>query len=360
MQLKVLVDILTPKQCMLFSKLSERLEREGHKVLRITRRYREVLQLLRLKGVEAKVIGKHGGGTLAGKLKASTERTLKLSSLIQQWEPDVAVSFSSPETTRAAFGLGVPHFCINDSPHAQAVARLTIPLSEILLTPKMISKKAWTKFGISAEKITQYNALDPWAWLKDFRPDKNVLKQLGLDKSKPVITFRTEEAFAAYLLGKTTKKTVITPLIERFLETSRDFQVIVVPRYESQVATLKKALGEKAVVCEFGVDGPSLLSFTSVFVGAGGTMTAEAALLGVPTLSYYPGKPFLIEEYLVRKGLVTRETAAEKVFNKVMKLLQNLELAKIKQKEKARKLTHGFEDPTKVIANTIEKVALRQ
>ena len=113
--MKVAIDILTPKQCMLFSRLSARLEEEGVEVLRTTRRYREVNQLLRLKGLDAIVVGRHGGGTLEGKLRASTQRILRLTSIIMEWRPDVMVSFSSPEAARVAFGLKIPHVCVNDS-----------------------------------------------------------------------------------------------------------------------------------------------------------------------------------------------------------------------------------------------------
>ena len=354
--LKVFIDILTPKQCMLFSKLSQKLEKEGHEILKTTREYREVVQLIRLMGIDAKILGRHGGETVMGKLTASIERTLQLASLIQEWKPDVAVSFSSPEAARVAFGLGVPHVCINDSPHAEAVARLTVPFSERLLTPRMIPKRVWVKFGISADRIVQYNALDAWAWLKDFKPDERILDQLGLDKSKPILTFRAEEAFAAYLLGKTSEKPSIVPIIEKLLETRQDFQIVVVPRYEKQVEMLHKILGEKVIVCESVIDGPSLLSFTSIFVGAGGTMTTESALLGVPTFSCYPAEPYLIERYLINKGMVVRETNPEKTAEKVLKVFNNLEMVKDKQRKKAERLTRSFEDPVDVIASAIQDV----
>lgn len=354
--MKIFIDILTPKQCMLFAKLSERLTKRGHQIFQTTREYREVLQLLHLKGIDAKVVGKHGGGKLFDKLKASAERTFQLATLIKKWKPDVAVSFSSPEAARVAFGLGIPHICINDSPHAEAVARLTIPLSERLLTPKMIPKKAWTKFGISANNIVQYNALDAWVWLKDFKPNKKILAELGLDETKPILTFRTEETFASYLLQKARKIPIIVSTIRELLQTSRDFQVVVLPRYERQVAILKNIFHEKIVISHTTVDAPSLLSFTSIFVGAGGTMTSEAVLLGVPTFSCYPEEPYLIEKYLLSKGLAIRETIPRKLAKRILETLDNLKTARKRQFEKARRLTSAFEDPVDIIAKTVEDV----
>jgi predicted glycosyltransferase len=354
---KIVIDILTPKQCMFFCKLSERLERRGHKVLRTTRKYREVNQLLTLKGLDAKVVGEHGGGSLAAKLKASAERIFELSSVIEDFKPDVAVSFSSPEMARVTYGLNVPHVCVNDSPHAEAVARLTIPLSTKLLTPKMIPKKAWTKYGISSDRITQYNALDPWVWLKDFKPDSKILKDLGLEESKPIVTLRTEESFASYLLGKSPAETIITILMEQILRKRANIQVVAVPRYEGQKKSLQEVFKNKVTICESAVDGPSLLYYTSLFAGGGGTMTTESALIGVPTFSCYPSEPFIILKYLVKKKLVSLEHDPVKLSKMIWSTLDDLEGAKKIQAERVQRLVKNYEDPVEVITKEVETLS---
>jgi len=356
--LKAIIDILTPKQCMFLSKLSNSLEGEDRQVFRTTREYREVIQLLKLKGVDAITIGEHGGGTLNGKLEAYASRVLELSTFFEEIKPDIAISFSSPEMARVAFGLGIPHICINDSPHAEAVARLTVPLSRVLFTPKIIPKKNWAKFGISPENIIQYNALDPWAWLKDFKPDKGVLEQLGLDESRPIITFRTEESFAAYLLGHASEKPSIIPIVERVLKEPGDPQIVIIPRYKEQKAAIKEKLKRKAIVCESVIDGPSLLSYTTIFIGAGGTMSVEAALLGVPTFSHYPGEPFLIEKYLIRKGLIIREESPQETAEKIIKMLRGIDHITERQNERARRLVEKFEDPIKVITDNVIRLSI--
>jgi len=340
---------------MFFSRLSERLRCRGHEVFNVSRQYREVINLIRLKGLEAKIIGKHGGKELIDKLRASASRILELTSYFEEVSPDVAVSFSSPEMARVSYGLGAPHICVNDSPHAEAVARLTVPLSTKLLTPKMIPKRAWTKYGISAGKIIQYNALDPWAWLKDFSPDRNVLIGLGLSDSKPILTFRPEEEFAAYLIKRTKDRTSIIPVIEEILKENLDVQIVAIPRYNEQVEYLRNHFKDRILVCHNSIDGPSLLHYTSVFVGGGGTMTSEAALLGVPTFSCYPGEPFIILKYLIEKGLVNLERNPKAMAEKILSTLDNIEYERSIQSEKAKRLVETFEDPIQVITSEIEK-----
>jgi len=210
----VWLDLLTPKQVNFLGVLSSRLEARGHSVFRTTRRYKEVNELLRQKNLNAVSVGKHGGRSLEGKLTASAQRISQLSKMINRLKPDLSVAFASPEAARVAFGLAIPHYTINDSPHATAVARLTIPLAAKLFSPSLISKRVWQKLGASREMIIQYNALDPMGWLRTFIPNPAILSELNLDVSEPVVVLRLEEAFAAYLLGRVPEQESVTiPII---------------------------------------------------------------------------------------------------------------------------------------------------
>jgi predicted glycosyltransferase len=45
---------------------------------------------------------------------------------------------------------------------------------------------------------------------------------------------------------------------------------------------------------------------SDVVLGAGGTMTREAALLGVPTYSLFAGRPAAVDASLMRRGVLKR------------------------------------------------------
>ena len=349
------LDFLTPKQVLFMGELGRRLEARGHNVFRTTRRYREVDTLVRLKNIEALVVGKYGGASLEGKLAASAERIECLSHIISKLKPDISIAFASPDAARTAFGLGIPHFTVNDSPHSIFVARLTIPISSKLFSPTMIPKAAWIQLGARSEQIIQYNALDPVAWLKRFIPNPDALTDLGLDNSKPILVFRVEEAFASYLLGHSNVgEPVILTIINRFLEDyDKPVQIVALPRYNEQIYVIKAALNNRVTVPENAIDGTSLLFYTSVFVGAGGTMTAEAALLGTPAISCYPQEPTIVEKYLVKKKLVHRITDPDKVAERIVKILDDD--FRRAQQEKARALMSAMEDPLEVIINEVER-----
>jgi predicted glycosyltransferase len=355
--MRVWIDILTPKQVYLFSELSHALESRGHDVFRTTRRYREVNELLALKSLSANEVGKHGGPTLEGKLLAGAQRILELTRLVGRIRPDVAVSFASPEASRTAIGLAIPGITINDSPHSEIVARLTVPLSKILLTPKIIPDKAWLRLGAAPEMIVKYDALDPVAWLRRLTPDPRVLAELKLDPNEPIVVFRAEEAFASYLADRVSQeKSVIIPVINSLLEKSRRrLQVVALPRYTEQAPAIRAAFENHVIVPERVVDGPSLLFFSWVFVGAGGTMTAEAALMGVPTITCFPGSPTLVDEYLAGQGLVWRIVESEKAARKATQVIENFEEVRREQRARAGTTMSSMQDPIDVIVETVEK-----
>lgn len=300
----VWLDFLTPKQLFFLDELGKRFEAKGFDVFKTTRNYREVNTLVKLKNINALTVGKYGGPTLEGKLAASASRIEQLSHIISKIKPNISIAFASPDAARTAFGLGIPHFTINDSPHSKSVAHLTIPLSNKFFSPVIIPKIAWLNLGAQRNQIIQYNALDPVAWLKNLNPNSTILSELGLDISKPILVFRAEEAFASYLLGHSkVEEPIILLTIKRIIEKyDKSVQIVALLRYAEQIPIVKAAFKNKINVPENAIDGPSLLSFTSIFIGAGGTMTAEAALLGTPTISCYPSEPTIVENYLIKKG----------------------------------------------------------
>jgi len=357
-KMKVWVDILTPKQVLFMGELSRRLEAKAHTVLRTTRKYREVNELLELKGINATVVGKHGGASLKGKLTASSQRITELASIVEKFKPDLSIGFASPEAARTAFGLGVSHYTINDSPHSEAVALLTIPLSKKLFSPKIIPLEAWSKLGAGPEKIVQYDALDPIVWLREFHPNSGILEELGLDNTIPIVVIRAEEAFASYLLGRVPEEgSVVIPIINSLIKRLREqVQIVFLPRYQEQVKIVKKEFHKRVIVPEKVIDGSNLLHFSSVFIGCGGTMTAEAALMGIPTITCYPGESTFVDKYLVRNRLSYRLTDPEDVTKKTVQILENAEEYRKKFQKRAKTLTSKMEDPLEVIMETIEKV----
>ncbi|MDE1726123.1 MAG: DUF354 domain-containing protein [Thaumarchaeota archaeon] len=330
--MKIWFDILTPKQLLFFGPIVQKLGK-NHKILCTSRNYREVVEIARIKHVNLLLVGKHGGSGRKDKLKASTQRIDRLFNIITKFSPDLVISFCSPEASRIAFGLGVKHIAFSDSPHAEAVMRLSLPFVQKLLIPWIIPKKEFEKYGISKSNIIQYKAIDASVIVKN----GTNIKPVATSKHKKTIVIRLEESSAAYVFGKTS---ISKNIIYEFSKEEEKYNIIVLARYKPQIDQLKKEFGSKVKIMNKVVDGKSLLSAIDLFIGSGGTMTAEAALMGVPTISY-DAVPNYIEKYLVKIGLVRRETNPKHVLQTVNEMLRNAP----RNKEKARRILDSMEDP---------------
>jgi uncharacterized protein len=353
--MKVWIDALTPKHALFFEPLYRALAQDGHELLLTTRKYREAIEALALKRLRFRVVGEHGGGSRYGKLLASAQRVVKLAELVESFRPDTAVSFSSPEAARVAFGLGVPHVAANDSPHSRLVARLSIPLSRYVCSPWIIHRRVWLSFGARPDGIVAYRALDAAAWLKRFKPNPKVLRQLSLKKDKPIIVLRTEESFASYLEGKASDTApVIGPVAEEILRQKLDVQLVISTRYGRQAPVLRKEFGNRIRVVDHIVDSTSLLHYSTIFIGSGGTMTVEAALLGRPAISCFPGEKPLYIKYLEKQGLVRTIQSPREIARTVNRTLASEE-ERDEQQKRGTRLLRQMEDPIKVISGVVKK-----
>ena len=341
--MKIWIDILTPKQLLFSEPIIEKLGQK-HDILCTSREYNEVTKLAKIRHFDLIFVGKHGGGDKKSKLKASIERIEKLSKKIKKFEPDVVISFGSPEAARISFGLGIKHIMFCDSPHANAVMRLTLPLIQKLLIPYVIPKKEFSKFGINEKDIVQYKAIDAVVTMQR-KINQNIISPFKNNNKKNIL-IRVEEEQAAY----TSKSSKIIPIIQKIVNDYKDENIIVLGRYTQQIINLQKMIGKKVKVIKMSFDGKYLLNDTDVFIGSGGTMTAESALMGIPTISYN-AVPNIIENFLVKKSLVKRETNPKKVSNEIKRIFAR---KNDQNQKRARKVVKQMEDPIEKLIKIIK------
>jgi predicted glycosyltransferase len=344
--LRIWFDILTPKQVMFFRSAVTTLHNYGHELLSTSRHYREAEGLAKMKNFKLEIIGRHGGAGRYQKLRESAKRILELADLINSFEPDLAITFSSPEASRVAFGLGIRHIAFNDSPHADAVSRITIPLIDHLFSPWVIPINEWLPFGISRAKITRYRALDPVAWLKHERwPPTSLpcaeLAEFDVKREKTIL-IRPEEINASYVADKNFRNRIsmIDAVVNRFHKTTK---IVILGRYNEQIQQFADRYEGKAIILEDVVDGIKLLSSSDVFIGAGGTMTTEASLLGIPTISISPFR-FHVEKYLVNSGLAMRATDPKGLVILTNKMLTDSDFI-VNHIKLAKRIFDKMEDP---------------
>ena len=342
--MKIWIDILTPKQLLFSESIVEKLG-EKHDLLCTSRNYDEVSKLAKIRDFDLVFVGKHGGGDKKTKLKASIDRIEKLLTKIKIFSPDIVISFCSPEAARISFGLGIKHIVFCDSPHADAVMRLTLPLIQKLLIPHVIPKNEFSKYGIDKKNIIQYKAIDAVVTIQRKINEKAVLPFKKNNRKN--ILIRIEEEEASYTL----KSNKIIPIIKKVLNEFGDENIVILGRYTEQIKNLQKLIGKKIKIVKMSFDGKHLLNNTDIFIGSGGTMTAESALIGIPTISYN-AVPNFIENFLVKKSLIKRETNPNKISNQIKKIFES---SSKESQKKARRIVKQMEDPVQKLIKIIDE-----
>ncbi len=338
------MDILTPKQLLFSEPIIAKLGKK-HDILCTSRDYGEVVKIAKIRHFDLIFVGKHGGGEKKAKLNASISRIEKLSKKIEAFSPDITISFCSPEAARISFGLGIRHIAFCDSPHHNAAMRLTIPLIQKLLIPYAIPKNEFSKYGIDKKNIIQYRAIDAAVTVQRKIDQK---ARLPFDNNnKKNILIRVEEEDAAYI----SKSNKTIPIIKKVANQYENENIIVLGRYDKQIKNLQKVIGKKVKILKMSFDGKHLLSNTDAFIGSGGTMTAESALMGVPTISYN-AVPNIIENFLVKKRLIKRISDADKISNYIKKVFES---PNNENQKRAKKIREDMEDPIQKLITVIKE-----
>ena len=342
--MKIWIDILTPKQLLFSESIIEKLEKK-YKILCTARDYNEVTKLAKIRNLNLIFVGKHGGGDKKTKLQVSISRMGKLLKIIERFSPDIVISFCSPEAARISFGLGIKHVAFCDSPHASAVMRLTLPLIQKLLIPSVIPKNEFSKYGIDKKDIISYNAIDAVVTIKRKINQKKSLP--FKENNKKNILIRIEENEASY--ASTSSK--IIPIIKQIVHKYNKENIVILCRYTKQIQNIQKIIDKKAKAVKMTFDGKHLLSNTDIFIGSGGTMTAESALMGIPTISYN-AIPNIIENFLVKKYLIKRETDPIKIPRHIKNSFESS--SSINQK-RAKKIVEQMENPIEKLIKIINE-----
>ena len=283
---------------LVFRPLIQRLRGRGDEVEITARDYAQTLQLLELHGLQATVLGRHGGRSRLGKARALTSRL----SALKRWAKgrgfDVALAHGSHELTISARRLRIPSGTTFDYEFAWLQHQLGCRAATRVVVPEAIPSERLARYGARPPKLRQYPGLKEEYYLADFEPDRGVLEELGVDRDRTLVVLRPPPDVSLYHRHS-------NPLFPQTLQhvgNRDDVHAVVLPRTEEQREYVKTLELPSVVVPERAVDAQSLIAFADVVVSAGGTMNREAVALGVPVYTTYGGRLGGVDEELIRDG----------------------------------------------------------
>jgi uncharacterized protein len=283
---------------LVFRPLIRLLRERGDDVEITAREYAQTLQLLDLHGLEATVIGRHGGRSRLGKARSLLSRLHALRRWARPREFDLALAHGSHELTLSARRLGIPSATTHDYEFATLQHNLGMRAATKVVVPKSIPIERLERFGVKPPKLLRYPGLKEEYYLSDFEPDPGVLERLDVDRDRVLVVLRPPPDVSLYHRHSNP----LFPQTLDYLGAHDEVQAVVLPRTEEQREFVRGLDLPSMIVPDRAVDAQSLIALADVVVSAGGTMNREAAALGVPVYTTYGGRLGGVDEQLIREG----------------------------------------------------------
>lgn len=299
--MKIWFDLSNSPHINMFHDLIRDLESEGHHIIITARPLANTVDLLNQRGLQHTVVGEHYGKSLFKKIFGYPIRVMQLRKFLQKHRPDLAVAQSSFHSPVVAKLLNIPSIYTNDNEHALGNLPCFIFATRILI-PENLSLKKIAKNGVSPKKITQYPGVKEgvYLWSKGEQIQDDRKHNISANKK---IYIRPEPQTAQYYNGKQNF------LDDTILELQDKYKIIVLPRDANQAKHYKQPKFSSVTVPDKPLSFTSIATDCTLFIGAGGSMTREFAILGIPTISVYQDELLEVDSFLISKGLMLHNTS---------------------------------------------------
>jgi predicted glycosyltransferase len=309
------VDLENTPHIPFFAPIIRHLESRGYKVVLTARDAYQTCEMADLYALSYRRIGRHFGRNVILKAIGLATRTLQLIPFALHHRPVLAVSHASRSQVVTSQLLHIPTVMLEDYEFSKGVG---FGHPTWMLMPEALSNS--TVSQNDQVKVRYYSGIKEDVYVADFRPDANILTQLGLSNSDIIITVRPPASEAHY--HNFESDLLFQYAMERFYRTP-GVQVVLLPRNKRQEQEIRTTYpswfsGMKVVVPPDVVDGLNLLWHSDLVVSGGGTMNREAAALGLPVYSIFRGRIGAVDRHLHTAGRLTLIESTEDVDRKIL------------------------------------------
>ena len=184
---------------------------------------------------------------------------------------------------------------MNDNEHAQG-NRVSFVFADKIMVPEFLDLQKIQDQWAGPEKIIQYPGVKEGIYLWNYKPSIYDNFEIDNSKHKKFIFIRPEPWTAQYYQGETN---FIDTLLLELKDTAK---IMLLPRGDIQKDYYRQDKFAGITVLEKSISLTDIMANCDLFIGAGGTMTREAAVLGIPTISIYQDKLLDVDNFLIEKG----------------------------------------------------------
>jgi uncharacterized protein len=295
--MKVWFDADNAPHVLIMRPLAEELRRQGHEVRFTARDRASTCELMDLYGLPYVRVGGAFARGMIGKASGTLGRALELARAMAGWRADVSFGHGSRALPLASRLLGVPSVTMYDY---EWVNPLIFNLCcRAILLPGVIDARRCREAGISGARARGYPGYKEELYLADESRRTDLRAELGLRDDLVRVLLRPPATTAHY--HNPEAEVLLDHLLQR-LAAAPDVQLIWLARGKDQAKFLSRFSLANLVIPHKLYDGPSLVAGMDLVIGGGGTMTREAAILGVPSYSFFRGRAGRVDEALESEG----------------------------------------------------------
>ena len=290
--MKIWIDFINTPQVTFFVPFINEFKKNDHEVLLTCRDSGNTIEMLKQNDLTFNILGDKVGKGIIQKSLFFPRRLLKLFFFIRAHKPDIAASQSSFYQPVVAKLLRIPCLYTNDNEHAKGNLFGFLFATKVIL-PVALKGEDFTKKWPLKKKLSFYPSVKEAIYLSQ---DPELLNKASGKKNK--IYFRPEPWSAQYYTGP------LNFFDNILLKLAGEYDLIVLPRDKNQAEHYKKEKFSRLVVAQKPLNLFTIVADCLLFIGAGGSMTREMAVLEIPVMSIYQSELLCVDKYLIEKGLM--------------------------------------------------------
>jgi len=326
--MKILLDIGHPAHVHYFKNFVKILQSEGS-TFRIVARNKEVTHKL-LNNYNIKFINRgKGSSSSVGKTFYLFKADYILYKQIKDFDPDICLSFASPYLAQVSKLLGKPCITMDDTEHASIGHKAYKSFSKTILTPASFKKD----FG---NKHIRFNSIMEVAYMhpKYFKFDDSIYEILGIVNNEEFVLIRFVSWGASHDKGQSglniETKTRLVKEISKKVKIFISSENNLPSEFRQYNINISPHLMH------------SVLMAAKLYIGEGGTMASEAALLGTPSI-YVNSLTMGYLDELEKNGLLLSFRNPEGVLEKAKEILNDPNIKNKWQKRRQKMLTEKID-----------------
>ncbi len=288
-------------------------------------------------GLEAQIIGAHKKKNKLLKVLGSFERIFTLNKNIGFF--DVKISVGGDASSIVAKLRRKKSITFDDN--EMAPNWRYSKFSDLAFWPDCIDVQKLHKQGFSDRKMYRYHGLKEDIYVADYCPDVDFLGSLPF---KEYLLLRAENLQASYVSSSGIKKSLVPVLLEKLIKDG--YNIVYLPRYKEDFEYVKNFGDRQLYIPEKPLNGLDACYHAHVVLTGAGTLSREAACLGIPAVSFYAGSELLtVDKELVSQKKVFFSRNPDEIRNYVKKAsmdkqLPNLSNSKAIQDEVISRIKH--------------------